>query len=287
MGVGTSYDYTLTRDEVVKAAYRKIDHDAPNEGRIKFGVIALNLIMREMDPDVNILWAITPTPATITLIANTFIYTSSNGLATNILRLETMVYRDPSGSDVPLAISTNETYQAVTDKFQLGDPQLIYLTEDLDLSARQLFVAPMLSSVNSQSEVTGSGALNWQCIRSHTADSTNKPVTGDNHLLYWVQAGSSGSAWVDGTSYTAPQQLRYTYRKPLWDFDLARDNPDIPQSWIRMLTLRLASDLADELPGVSVEKSTILEIKSDKAKRAVKSTTVKNTNNFHDKVEFF
>lgn len=288
MGVGTSFDFNLTRDGVIRAAYRKVTPQDPNPQRMRRGLEMLNLIIRELDPRNDILWAVTKNPVTITLIANTFLYTTSNGLASNILGLETMVYRNASGTDKNLIFGTQKSYEAKTNKFQIGDPKFVFLTDDIVLSDRQLFVVPMLSSINSRSEVTGTDALNYSCIRSHTADSINKPVTGDNYLLYWEQTGSSGSAWVDGTSYTAPQLLRYTYRRPLWDFDLGRDNPDVPQSWVRKLILRLASDLAD-MPELGIDISTrvYIEAKGDKAEQAAISSTVKETTDFHNKTEFF
>jgi len=50
-------------------------------------------------------------------------------------------------------------------------------------------------------EVIGTDTLNYTCIRDHVSDSTNKPVTGANWAIYWIQAGSSGIAWVSGTTY--------------------------------------------------------------------------------------
>ena len=288
MSVGTSFDYNLTRDGIVKNAYRKVTGTEPNTARMKFGVETLNLIMRELDPESRQLWAVTKDASTITLIANTFLYTTSNGLASDILELETMHYRDSSGTDVPVTIGSNRSYEEITDKFSVGDPFFVYLTESISPALRQLYIVSALSSVNDQSEVVGTGALNWRCIRTHTADSTNKPVTGDNYLLYWEQAGSSGAAWADGTQYTAPQLLRYTYRRPLWDFDLSRDNPDVPQSWIRQLTYRLASDLADDpTMEVAVSVRSHLDVKGARAKHNVESSKQKKTTNFHNKVEFF
>lgn len=286
MGVGTSYDFNLTRDGIVKTAYRKVGNLDPNTERMTLGVELLNLIIREVDPENGNLWSVTKNPSTITLVANTFLYTTSNGLASNILGLESVVYRDPSGYDRDLVIGTPKSYEMKYDKFETGDPAFVYLTEDIDPSARQLYVAPMLSSVNDQSEVIGSDTNNYRCIRSHTADSDNKPITGSQYLLYWEQGGSSGSSWSDGTSYTAPQLLRYTYRRPLWDFDLGRDNPDVPQSWVRMLTFRLASDLADE-SSIDVGVRAYYELKGDKAKNAIAPTKTRETSDFHNKVEFF
>jgi len=51
------------------------------------------------------------------------------------------------------------------------------------------------------SEVIGQDGLNYTCIRSHVASTQNVPISGPDYLTYWIQSGTSGIAWVDGTSY--------------------------------------------------------------------------------------
>jgi hypothetical protein len=59
-------------------------------------------------------------------------------------------------------------------------------------------------TLTASSEVTGDGdSLNYECIRPHTASSTNRPPTGAEWKMYWVQRGSGGSTWVDTTAYTS------------------------------------------------------------------------------------
>jgi len=67
-------------------------------------------------------------------------------------------------------------------------------------------------TLTASSEVTGSDGLNYTCRRSHTAASTNKPVTGADWTTYWEQSGTGGIAWVDTTAYTS-----------IGDFTLASD----------------------------------------------------------------
>ncbi len=58
-------------------------------------------------------------------------------------------------------------------------------------------------TLTASSEVLGSDGLNYECIRPHTSDATNKPVTGADWPSYWTQRGSSGGTWVTATSYTS------------------------------------------------------------------------------------
>lgn len=54
-------------------------------------------------------------------------------------------------------------------------------------------------------EVIGTDTLNYTCIKGHTSNSDNKPITGPDWTDYWVQAGSSGVAWVNGIIYYADE----------------------------------------------------------------------------------
>lgn len=215
------------------------------------GIKRLNMIIREIDAAGKWLHAIASTPTTITLVANTFTYQAT--LATDILELVSAVYRDAQAQDRPLKVLTLEEYEALPNKIGNGDPQYIYLTNHKTISSRRLYVYPALSSVNTQSVVTGTDAAAYKCIRSHTSDSTNRPITGANYLLYWESGGSSPSAWATGTSYTAPQLIRYWYKRPLYDFDASTDNPDLPQQWTRYLLFRLCADLP---AGLSIQERT-------------------------------
>lgn len=51
------------------------------------------------------------------------------------------------------------------------------------------------------SQVIGSDSLNYTCIKTHTAASTNKPVTGASYATYWAQSGNRGITWASGDKY--------------------------------------------------------------------------------------
>ena len=51
--------------------------------------------------------------------------------------------------------------------------------------------------------ISGNGT-DYKCIKSHWADSTNKPTTGANWATYWVATGTSwqGATWTSGNAYS-------------------------------------------------------------------------------------
>lgn len=283
-------DFQLTRNELIDLAYEDLKVKAEGESLsadlLNTGIKKLNLIIREHDLAGKHLWAISQTPSTIPLVANTFVYTSSNGLPTTILALVSASYRAPDGTDTPLDVLTTEQYEGQRNKIETGDPSWIYLTEHKTVATKTLYVGPMLSSVNAQSVVTGTDAAAYRCIRSHVADSTNKPITGANYLLYWESGGSAPGTWTTGTSYTAPQLLRLWFKRPLYDFDSAADNPDLPQGWSNWLLQELAIRLA---PGhnVPMEKVQMMRsLRNESAERVFRSVQPVTTET-HNKTVYF
>lgn len=290
MGFGTTSDSNLNRDQLVSAAYQKIGILADGEtlptSLANTGIQALNMIIRELDAAGKWLWAVSQTPSTVTLVANTWVYTSANGMPTTMLELVKATYRDSQANDWPLQILTTEGYENINNKLDIGDPSSIYLTENITVASKTLFVWPTLATVNTQSEVTGTDALEYLCIRSHTSDSTNKPITGANYLQFWTRGGSTPAVWATGTSYTAPQLLRLWFKRPLFDFDQSTDSPDMPQQWTRLLMYRLAADLADE-NSLPLDERQLLQAKAKGAYEDIFRTIRPNTTDYHNKSMFF
>lgn len=283
-------DFQVTRNELITMAYQDLKVLAEGETLsselLTTGIKKLNLVMREHDLSGKHLWAIAASPSTITLVANTFVYTSANGLPTTILDLVEASYRDAQATDTPLKVLTTEQYEGMTNKLETGAPGWVYLTEHKTVASKTLYVGPTLSSVNTQSVVTGTDATVYRCIRNHTADATNTPVTGANYLLFWEAGGSGPSTWTTGTSYTAPQLLRLWSKRPLYDFDAASDNPDMPQGWSRFLLRELCIELA---PGhnVPMEKLQMLRSLRNESHEKVFRSTQPKTTEIHNKVQYF
>jgi len=248
MAVGTTADFTITRDQLITLGYQIIGVLPPGEtlpgDLLDVGKQVLGLVVRETDSAGRWRWTI-DVATSLTLVANTFRYTSSNGLPTNIAELVKVTYRDSQANDVPVDILKAEQYEGLTRKIATGDPECVYLTDNIVLASREMYVNPMLSVVNTQSVVTGTDAVVYKCIQSHTAATVNKPITGANYKLYWEAGGSGPTTWTEDEAYVAPQQLRLLYRRPIFDFDSASNTPDFPIQWPRLLLYKFCYDLAD------------------------------------------
>jgi len=289
MAVGTTADFTLNRDQLITLGYQMIGLLPPGEtlpgAELDIGKQVLGLIVRETDAAGRWRWTI-DVATSLTLVANTFRYTSSNGLPTNIAELVSVMYRDQGANDLPVKILTAEGYEALPRKIESGDPEYVYLTQGISLTSREMYVNPTLSAVNTQSVVTGSDASAYKCIQSHTASTDNKPITGANWRLYWELGGSGPVTWTDGDDYEAPQQLRLLYRRPIYDFDTASDTPDFPIQWPRLLLYKFAFDLGDYWGVPESECNKYIS----KAKGAYDDLFVSNkakSTNIHNKTRYF
>lgn len=247
LAVGSTANFSPTRNGIIEGAWRKcrvLGLDETMSGTLlSKGLSALQLLLRQIDEEGNQVVGWSSAPTNLTLVNNQSYYDSTDGLPTNLVELKAVSFRNTSGADLPVTITTLEGYEDIPDKFTTGDPKKIYLARNRNPASHAVYIWPLPQNVGTQSEVTGSDALNYSCIRSHTSDSTNKPITGANWRLFWEQTGSSGSTWATATSYTAPKLLRLWYTRPLADFTAANDNPDLPLGQSRTLLLRLAKDL--------------------------------------------
>ncbi len=290
MATGTTADFTLSRNEIISRATQKVggleQGGVLDAAQLADGISTLNSIIREMDmKDANI-WAVAADPTYLTLVANTARYVTGSGatnIPTNMLELVMASFRDSAGEDWPLSIVGTSDYELIRNKLDQGDPETVYLQPHATLSSKVLFVHPVRGTVDTQSVVTGTDAVVYRCIRSHTADSTNKPVTGANYKLFWEAGGSGPSTWATGTQYTAPQQLRFKYKRPLFDFDLSTDNADLPQAFARFLVYAVAYDLADDYT-LGIEERKFLEAKRTQAYNTVfPKAQVQTTNNHYNR----
>lgn len=288
MPVGSTFDQTVTRDRLIEMAHQVIGVLEPGQSldseQLQDGKDLLGLIVRETDAAGKWLWTI-DAASHLTLASKTHRYDSANGLPVNITELLTVFYRDGNGRDRPLKIVKSEQYESVAEKMAIDLPACVYLTEHRDLASRVLFVYPMLSTVITGSVVNGTDALVYKCIYPHTAALVNKPVTGANHKMAWALGGSGPTTWTEGTSYVNTEQLRFTYRRPLFDFDTAADTPDFPLEWPRTILYKLAFDLGD-IYSISLEERNMMVQKAKGAFSDIYQNVKAKSNSIHNKVRY-
>ena len=289
MPPGSTTNFTVTRDKLIELAHKMIGVLEPGQGldseQLQDGIQTLSLIVRETDVSGKWLWTIDAS-SPLTLAAATHRYTSANGLPSTIADLVSVQYRNALGQDLPLTILKAEQYEAIEEKMRVGVPERAYLTEHRDLASRVLFLYPMLATVSTGSVVTGTDALAYKCIYPHVAAAVTQPITGANYPMSWALGGSGPAAWASGTSYTCTEQVRLTFRRPLFDFDTAADTPDFPLEWPRTLVYKLAFDLGD-LYGIPLEERRHMIQKAKGAFDDLYPSVRAKSKNIHNKTLFY
>lgn len=257
-------NFNLKRNEILVRAYKRVGILRPGTqimtaGQLADGIKVLNLILREVDAkgtqNSKHLWALSERH--IFMKAGGIIYGQDDGLATNLQDLQTAFYRDGSGSETALELLTSNGYESITDKDETGAPQKAYLKQDRDLQCQLLYIWPHLTGITTASEVVGSDGLNYKCATPHTGALENRPISGQSWRIFWEQVGSAGTTWAADTEYTGGECIRYMFKRPLYDFDNASDNPDFPPQWTRYLWLRTAYDLSGDYHVTEEERRTL------------------------------
>jgi hypothetical protein len=95
-------------------------------------------------------------------------------------------------------------------------------------------------------------------------DDTGQPV---QVYLETAPVLANQKLWVRPTP-DAAYNLEYYYRRRIYDFTLATDNPDMPGEWIDALKKRLSADLAPEY-GIPLDVRNDLRLEAQEAMRLV------------------
>lgn len=293
MSVGTTASFVMKRNEIILAALKKVTHLNENEQvsvlQFDAALKALNRIIREEDErgtdQAKNLWALSE--AAVFLRVRGYIYGVSQGLNNNIRDIVSVVFRDRSGGDCPVDLIDARTWGRLFDHKDTGDPEKVYFKRDRLLASQQFMIDRAPTTLGTTSVVIGTDSNSYSCILGHTASSENQPITGASWPLYWQKGTSTPAAWASGTAYTNGELLYYVYKRPLFDFTLPSDNPDMPAGWDGYLIYRLAVDLAADY-NVSAEKmQTLLAPALVGAREALFPSSRSGAEDFHNKVEFF
>lgn len=288
--VGTTSDFTLTRDQLIRMAHENVgvleEGQVLSAHQLNKGIERLGLIVREIDASGKWQWTI-EAATHLPLASGVTLYDVNNGLPSNVAELISVTHRDSSGQDSPpLTILSAEGYEALVNKLEIGSPTAVHLSNATALGSRRLYIYPTPQTVVAQSVVLGTDGDTYRCIYPHTSSTVSKPTTGANWRMVWELGGLSPATWAASTAYVAGDHLRLTYRRPIYDFDAADSTPDFPMSWPRLLVLRLEQELR-KLYGLPMVEREAGQAEIRGAYQDIFASTKPKTNNLHNKVEYF
>jgi len=293
VATGTTANFTLTRNEIIASALRKVkgwpEDGNPSVHKLREAVRALNNILRVEDLKQTglskSLWALDT--IALPLVAGRYIFSSNEDLPA-IQELTVATVRGVDGADSdPLDIISAEAYSLLANKDETGDPLKLYLRRTRRLEDQLLYLWPAPTSVTAGSSVIQDG-FQYLCIVGHTSSSENKPGSGASWRLFWRQLSSTVAAntWVTATGYTNGDLLILQYKRPLYDFDGPYDNPDMPLGWEDYLIYKLAIRLGPEYD-LGMEQRQMLKQDLAGIELDMFPGTREKTNTTHNKVRFF
>lgn len=147
MATSGSYNFTVTRDELIKAAFRLIGVGHRGESvpadEISDASQALNLMIKAWQADGLQLWK--RSEASVTLSAGTSTYTLGPTGSTVIqrpLRILECVRRNTSNIDVPLNKLSKNEYWGLSNKSSTGTPVSYHYDPQLDNGKLYLWQVP-------------------------------------------------------------------------------------------------------------------------------------------------
>lgn len=287
----------MNRNQLITSAFRKVvGAQTISPAQLAQGVDALNLIIQEEDARGDSqqnrqLWA--TQRDVLPLKSARQIYTTQTvnnayGIPAAIVKLEQVLYRDTNGLDTPIDIASINSWQALEDKTETGDPTRVWLEENKDLAQQRLWIHPTPSTITDPSEVIGTDGLAYACIQGHSASTPKRPTTGAQWPAYWVQKTAIGTpaVWSASAAYTNAPSLLLTYKRPLATFTNATDNPDMPVAWERFLIYRLAHELSSDY-GLSMEERQALQEIYEESRAVLFPSTRPTSDLIHNRGSFF
>lgn len=223
MPVSNSYDFNITRDEIIVAAFRKIgalgDYETIDTARTNAGIAALNPMIKTFMNQGMQVWCTQDVrvsmssfiggPSLALTSGNTTVVTGDGaglGMAFQPLKVLKAIRRDNSNPALPIDIEmdllTADEYLMQSSKNATGAPSMLFFKPFRSATNISLWVAP---------------------------DS------------YWQTNG----------------QVILRVQRQIMDFDSATDNPDFPSQWFEALIYGLATRLAPNY-GLSLEDRKLL-----------------------------
>lgn len=203
MALSGSYDWTLTRDQVITGALRKLavlpSGGSASAAQISDGSDALNALVKAFQADGMPLWAITSHTWTLTAGTSSYVIGVSQTLNTVAPLKVLQALRTPSGgSAVPINVYNRHDFQTLPNLSTItGTPVDLYYQPTIGASSEPkgtIYLWPV--PVNSTDTVTIHFQRPYQ----------DMDASGNNFDFpsYWMQALIYNLAWTLAPEYGIP-----------------------------------------------------------------------------------
>jgi len=289
MASSGSYDFSVTRDEIIGVAYQHIgavaEGGTPTSAQVTEAARLLNMIVKLRAADGMPSWA----------IKRGYIlpFTGSSSINTDSHVVTTYGQTTVNGavaSGVTAIVATDGTVFATGDAIGVSQDDGTMLWTTVTVSGNNLTLATATTdTVADGSYLYGytaatdrvqkpmriinanmmdlAGPFSWEITQVSREDYYhlgNRASTGvPNQFFYDYRPSSDTALETNGTFYVYPRFqagariIEFSYVRPFQDFDAASDTPDFPQAFFLPLSLELAALLGPK-NGVSIQERSAL-----------------------------
>lgn len=318
MSSSGSYDFVLTRDNIIKMAYQHIgllgEGESLNSSQQTEGALLLNSIVKLRAADGMPLWALKrgtllPTTGVSSVATNSHVVTTydstylasaaSSGAGTITVNA---IGNIANGDQIGVELDSGDMQWTTVNGAPAGAVITLTATLTGDAAANNRVYAYTASAdrVQRPLRIVEANLLHVSDDTSHTLEQIAR---GDyyalgsrasegipNQLYYEPSLGTNtadpatAASWY-GTLYFYPRfnsgeyVIEFTYHRPFQDFDAAGDHPDFPQEFYLPLMLELAAILGPKA-GVPIEERRALFAEAQLYREEALYTVVPETSLF-------
>lgn len=278
MAIADSYDFSVSRDDIIKAAMRVIGVLAPGDGapsaaEVSYGAQALNMMIKAWQAQRIGLWlnqrvvlalayetasyslGPTGTHCTASMTETAIATAGTTGDGTIDVDSITGI---SSGDYLGIELDDNTMQWDVVNGAPAGTTVTLTGTLDDDVSVdatvlayttkiqRPLSIvhAALRDSDNNDTEMTAVSLQEYFSLSTKTA-------SGVPSQFYYDPQTTNGALYIWPTPAEVSSRIYMTIRRPVSDFDATSDTPDFPQEWFEALKFNLAVRLAPEYPSAN------------------------------------
>lgn len=292
MATSGSINFSLNRDEVIKAALRKLgvlaEGENPSSEQINNGAQALNVIVKAWQSQGIHLWKtkeltlfLTESQGKYTIDASsenatfdTIVQTAVNGAASSGASTITVdsITGISNGDIIGIELSSTSMQWTTVNGAPSGTT--VTLTDTLTAAVADDAVvyvyttkAPrVLRVVDARRKDSAGNDVPINVVPRDTYYAIpNKGTTGKTSQVYYDPQLTNGLVYLWPEPDDVTDFIQMTVQTTLEDFDATTDTPDLPQEWYRPLIYTLASDLAPEY-GLDLNERAILHDMAEELK---------------------
>lgn len=229
MAIGTTSDFNLTRNRLIKRAFSRIGIGEPSDEDMAFGVETLNEMIRSLDARGRWLHAISTSPSSLTLVGGQRAYVTGS-LATNINpRIIQLIHVGLKQGNTQIDMNIVTVDSIVRADLITGQPTDVYFEKHADPAENRLIFDP-----------------------------------------------------IPNQAY----EMLYTFRRPLYDFASAGENPDFPSEALKALRYQLAYELSPDY-GKSVTEQQKLQLDAEIEMETIRTFLGRPDTDAPNPTEFF